>query len=53
MIDRRTANLNDAKQLRAHAKTIVDELFRISAKAGYEIPRSITYEVTISADDDN
>ena len=50
IIDRSTANLNDAKRLRASAKTIVENLFKISAKAGYEIPRSITYEVAITSD---
>ena len=50
VIDRDTANLDDAKRLRANAKTIVDNLFKISAKSGYDIPRSITYEVAITSD---
>ena len=50
IIDRHIANLNDAKRLRVKAKAIVDALFKISAKAGYEIPRGITYEVAITSD---
>ena len=48
IIDRHTANLGDAKRLRVSAKAIVDELFQISEKAGYQIPRSVTYEVAIT-----
>jgi hypothetical protein len=51
VIDRILANLEDAKNLRAQAKTIVDDLFDIAKQAGYEIPRGITYEATISSED--
>ena len=50
IIDRHIANLEDAKRLRVDAKAIVDTLFKIAAKAGYNIPRSITYEVAITAE---
>jgi hypothetical protein len=49
IINRGTANINDAKRLRIRAKEIVDELFRISAKVGYDVPRSVTYEVAIKS----
>jgi hypothetical protein len=51
VIDRRIANINDAKRLRMKAKSIVDELFKIVARVGYEIPRSVTYEVAITSND--
>ena len=50
IIDRNTANLDDAKRLRVNAKAIVDALFKTATKAGYEIPRSITYEFAITAE---
>lgn len=49
IIDRRTANLKNAKRLRGKAKAIVNTLFEIAAKAGYDIPRSITYEFAITS----
>ncbi|MDO8303514.1 MAG: hypothetical protein Q7T18_09755, partial [Sedimentisphaerales bacterium] len=51
VIDRNLANLQDAESLRLQAKMIVDELFRISARSGFSISRSITYEVAINSTD--
>jgi hypothetical protein len=50
-IDRLAANLDNAETLRRRAKAIVDELYRIAANAGNEIPRSVTYEVAINPND--
>ena len=43
----RLANLENANRLRKQAKLIVNELFKISEKANYHIPRNITYDVAI------
>jgi hypothetical protein len=42
------ANLEHAKRLRKQAKSIANELFKIAAKAGYQIPRNITYQAAIT-----
>lgn len=43
-IDRSIANSVDAEKIRNQAKDIVNEIFKIAAKAGHDIPRTITYE---------
>jgi hypothetical protein len=43
----RIANFENAVRLRKQAKSIVNELFKIAAKANYDIPRNITYNVAI------
>jgi hypothetical protein len=50
-INRTATNINNAEKLRRKAKAIVDELYRIIAKTGNVIPRSVTYEVAISSND--
>lgn len=50
IIDRSTANLQDAEILRKQAKAIVDELFNIATQAGHTIPRSISYEFAIASE---
>ncbi len=42
------ANIENADKLRKQAKAIVNELFKIAAKAGPEIPRNITYQAAIT-----
>jgi hypothetical protein len=42
-INPKTANLNNAIRLRNQSKAIVDCLFEIATKAGYNISRDITY----------
>lgn len=44
----RIARLKSATRLRTQAKAIVNDLFKIASKAGYEIPRNITYQVAIT-----
>ena len=47
IIDKSSANLKTAENLRIQAKSIVDDLYNIASQAGFEISRSITYELAI------
>jgi len=47
VIDLSLANLEDVRKLRGRAKEIVENLFLIVKKSGFEIPREITYEQAI------
>jgi len=44
----RRISLKETEQLRIQAKSIVDELLKISERAGCEIPREITYYMAIT-----
>jgi hypothetical protein len=46
------ANLEHAKVLRRQSKAIVDELFKIAGKAGFDISRVVTYEMAISSEEE-
>ena len=52
-IDRSSANLVDAENLRRQAKEIVDELIKIAEEADYKIERGITYEIAIYGRNNN
>ena len=43
VVSRKITNLSDAQSLRNLAKQIVDELFEIAQKTGFEIPRKVHY----------
>ncbi|MBN2548453.1 MAG: hypothetical protein JXB15_04810 [Anaerolineales bacterium] len=47
------ASLASAMKLRQQAKDIVDELFRIAKKNGYNIPRTTTYQDVIAIQERN
>ncbi len=47
VIKRSLTNLDTAIELRINAKKIVDKLFQISKSEGFDIPRLVTYEMSL------